>query len=63
MKIISVDNFDRDDAHDEVIAENVPEFFAETLVSALNERYGGSDAPRFFKAVSDEYILRVFYGY
>jgi hypothetical protein len=62
MKIISVDNFDRElpgQSDDELIAENVTAFYAETIVNALNEKFcEASNSDRFFKAVPDDYKLR-----
>jgi hypothetical protein len=62
MKIISVDNFDREipgRSDDELIAQSVSAFYAETIVSALNEKFcAASNSDRFFKAVPDDYKLR-----
>ena len=62
MKIISVDNFDREQcgvSDDELIAENVPAFYAEAIVTALNEKFCAfSHSERFFKVVADNCKLR-----
>lgn len=62
MKIICVDNFDRERpglSDDVLIAESVSEHYAETIVAALNEKF--SPTPNddyFFKAVPDNHTLR-----
>ena len=58
MKIIAVDNFDRDSESDELIAENVPEHWANRIVSLLNEKVGRMSRD-YFRAVSDDYKLYV----
>lgn len=62
MKIISVDNFDREQigtSDDQLIADRVDPRYIDDLVKALNDRYCADDhADRFFKAVSDDYVLR-----
>jgi hypothetical protein len=62
MKIISVDNFDEErlgTSDDKLIADHVDAYYIDTIVSALNAVYCATDnAPRFFKAVPDDYKLR-----
>ncbi len=62
MKIISVDNFDREQigtSDDKLIAENVDTYYIDTIVAALNGVYCATEhADRFFKAVPDNYVLR-----
>ena len=61
MKIIAVDNFDRDTKSDVLIAENVREFYAEHIAQALNEKFSPGDYSQdFFKAVEDNYKLYKF---
>lgn len=60
MKIILVDNFDRErpGLSDEVlIAESVSEHYVETIVTALNAK-SAPDDDYAFKAVPDDYRLR-----
>lgn len=60
MKIILVDNFDRQrpSASDDVlIAESVSEHYVEQIVSALNANSLPED-DYFFKAFPDDYKLR-----
>lgn len=62
MKIIAVDNFDRERigaSDDQLIAENIDARYVDDIVKALNDRYCADDhAERFFKAVPDDYVLR-----
>ena len=57
MKIVQVDNFDRDTVSDILMAEKVSKNNAEMIVKALNEKYSGNDSPLFFRAESDDYKL------
>lgn len=57
MKIIAKDNFDRECIADELIAENVPEYYVDTMVDALNKTYSGEDALRWFVSKPDDYVL------
>jgi len=61
MKIISTDNFSRDEIDDQLICENVSEVMAHFIVTALNETYCKSDdSPRHYKMVPDDYKLKEF---
>ena len=57
MKIIEVDNLNRDYIADILIAENVHHHYGRTIVEALNEKYSGPDSEQFFKLVKDDYRL------
>ena len=57
MKIVQVDNFDRDTVSDILMAEKVSKNNAEMIVKALNEKYSGGNSPLFFTAKSDDYKL------
>lgn len=57
MKIIAADNFDRDHVADELIAENVPIFYAQKIVDYLNIRFSGDNAQRIYKVVLPDYKL------
>ncbi|CAM0067968.1 hypothetical protein VPHK460_0294 [Vibrio phage K460] len=57
MKIIAVDNFARENVADQLIAENVPKGYAYVMAEMLNVRFGGEDATKFFKPVSDDHKL------
>ena len=58
MKIIKVDNFNREEVADQLIAENVNEYWGEQLVNALNY-VNSSDFHNdaFFRLVEDDYKL------
>lgn len=57
MKIIAKDNFDRESVADVLIAENVPLYYASSIAHFLQERHGGEQASRYYKAVDDNYVL------
>jgi hypothetical protein len=60
MKIIGVDNFDRDDRDEILVAENVPNHFVQDIVEMLNKKYCNSDySPYFYKAVEDSHKLYI----
>ena len=56
MKIIAVDNFDRESVADKLIAENVSEYWGKRIVDALNEKLH-EDSLYYFKLVPDDYVL------
>jgi hypothetical protein len=56
MKIIAVDNFDRETSDDRLICENVDIYYANLIVRLLNDSYG-DNSDTFFKAVENEYKL------
>lgn len=60
MKIIKVDNFDRDSISDTLVAENVSEFYAEHIVTLLNEKFSGDRSSDFYKSVEDNHKLYEF---
>lgn len=60
MKIIQIDNFNRDNVSDSLIAENVPRFFAKAIVEFLNEKYGGPTSISFYIYRPDDYKLYTF---
>ncbi len=58
MKIVDTDNFGRDYPNETIIAEGITwKPFAETMCQALNNKYGGDYAPRYYKVVEDDYKL------
>lgn len=57
MKIIGVDNFDRDYVSDILVCEKIHESYATAVCEALNEKFGGPYATRFFKVVNDDHEL------
>jgi hypothetical protein len=60
MKIVAVDNFDKDLIPDRLVAENVADFYVESIVKFLNSTFSGNTAPVFFMAKPDDYQLRTF---
>lgn len=61
MKVIGVDNFDRDYVDDILICKDLTEQRATFIVHALNIVYGKSEnSPTYYKAVEDDYKLREF---
>jgi len=60
MKIIQVDNFDRESASDVLIAENVNKTVLGPIVNFLNDTYSGSSSPVWYKAVTDDHKLHKF---
>jgi len=62
VKIIRVDNFDRERlglSDDVLIAESVSEHYVETMVWALNAKFCPNPNDEYhFKAVPDNYELR-----
>ena len=60
MKIIGVDDFDREHVSDVLIVENVDEYYGQVITDLLNEKWGGETANRFYKLVPDDHKLYVF---
>lgn len=56
MKIIAVDNFDKETRKDILVAENIKsKIFGEIMVNCLNDKLcDHPDAPLFFKLVEDD---------
>ena len=60
MKIICVNNFDRESINDRLIAENVPAFYANFLCEKLNECYSSSYSGNYFRVEPDDYKLHIY---
>jgi len=61
MKIIMVDNFNRENISDKLIVEKVDEWWGEKIVSLLNARHSKDpNNPDYFKLVEDDYKLYEF---
>lgn len=59
MKLIAVDNFDRDTYDDVLVCENIAfHDCAEAMCEALNTRCAGNYSETFYKVVDDDYVLR-----
>lgn len=54
MKILAVDNYDRETVADIVVAENVQPYYAAAIADFLQGRFGGEGASRFYRAVDDD---------
>lgn len=59
MKIICVDNFDRDDKCDKLVCENVSEYYGKYMTEFLNNKFSGDYAPDYYRLVEDDYKLYV----
>lgn len=58
MKIICVDNFDRELYPDVLIAEGITnKVLGEFMVESLNNKYSGAQSSQFYKLVPDDYVL------
>lgn len=57
MKIVTKDNFDRDLFAEQVVAENVNEFFGRELVNTWNEKYWTNESDIYLELVEDDYKL------
>jgi hypothetical protein len=64
MKIIMVDNFNRENISDKLIVEKVDKWWGETIVSLLNDHHhyrpNNPNNPNFFRLVKDDYKLYEF---
>jgi len=57
MKIIATDNFGRDIIADQLICENVDEYYGKKILELLNEKDGGDYADSYFQLVENDYKL------
>jgi len=57
MKIICVDNFDRDYVPEHLVATGLVKFYADKIVTILNASEP-ENSPNYYKAVEDTYELR-----
>ena len=60
MKIICTSNFDNESVDDRLIAENVNHFYAQYIVTYLNDKFSGDTSPDYFRIVTDDYKLYKF---
>ena len=61
MKIIRVDNFNREDVSDVVVAENISnKVFAEVMLKSLRDTSVRYHDPNWFVLVEDDYKLHIF---
>lgn len=60
MKIVKVDNYDRESINDELVAENIQQqVLGERMVSALNA-HPFRNKDDYYRLVTDDYKLKVF---
>ena len=57
MKIVQSDNFDRENISEQLIADNVSEYWANKIVTLLNNKYSGSETSFYCSVESDDYKL------
>ena len=55
MKIVKVDNFNRDYINEQEIASNVHEYYAEGIAEDLNKRFSSDNSPDYFRACPNDY--------
>jgi len=60
VKIVQSDNFDRENISEQLLAENVPEYWADKIVELLNDKYSGSTTSFYCSAKKDNYKLYIF---
>lgn len=63
MKIISCDNFDREGAigDEHLVADNIANATqAVVMCEALNARFSGDHAQRYYRVVPDSHVLKEF---
>jgi hypothetical protein len=59
MKIINVDNFDRESVDDKLVCENVSDYYGPYIVDFLNEKFSGDNSSNFYRLVKDDHELYV----
>jgi hypothetical protein len=58
VKIVDKDNFCGDYPDESFVAENITDSnLASVMCEALNARYSGDHAPRYYQVVPDNYVL------
>ena len=60
MKIICVDNFDRESKSDSLVCENVNKYMGETITEFLIEKFSGDSSTEFFRLVENDHKLYTF---
>ena len=60
MKIIQIDNFARENVSEQLIAENVSEYWSARIVMLLNGKYSGNDTSFYCQAMTDDYKLFIY---
>lgn len=57
MRIVNTDNFGGDSPDEQFVLWELSKMAAETIATVLNVE-AGSDAPRFYKVVENDYVLQ-----
>lgn len=57
MKIICVDNLNRDTYDDKLVCENIDRHYGEIVVNTLNDKLSGEHSESYFRLVEDDYVL------
>lgn len=57
MKIISKDNFCRDEVSDRLICSNVNEYYGKFILEKLQDKFESDYSDDYFKLVEDDYEL------
>jgi len=60
MKIICIDNFNRDSISDILICTNINEYIGLKVVNFLNEAFGGDTSVNYYRLVKDDHKLYEF---
>ena len=60
MKIINIDNYNRENRSDYLVCDNCPEYYAPKIAEFLNEKFGGEHSDNYFRAVPEDYKLYKF---
>lgn len=57
MKIICIDNFDREIYEDKLVCEKIGKSYGEVLVEMLNEKFSGDTHSDYYILVENDYKL------
>lgn len=57
MKIIQVDNFNRETISDFLVAENVSEYYGKIIIEFLNKKFSGDYELSYYRLIPDDYKL------
>ncbi len=60
MKIIQIDNFDRDYISDVLVCENVNEFYGKIILDFLNKNHSTDTGQNYYRLVENDYKLYTF---
>jgi len=57
MKIIAIDNYDRGNMNEVLVADKVSKIHGDVMTQALNKTFGGPDELLYYKLVEENYKL------